>query len=146
MRNDFKNVKVTYDTDNVYFRIETVDDITPYTDQAWMRLFIDTDSTGKVSSWEGFEYVINRENATESQVVIEKSKGGWSFEKTGVGEYVVNKNIMYLQIPLSALGLEDSENVSFNFKLSDNMQTDGDILDFYQNGDVAPGGRFMFEF
>lgn len=146
MRNDFKNVKVTYDTDNVYFRIETVDDITPYTDKAWMRLFIDTDSTGKVSSWEGFEYVINRENATESQVVIEKSKGGWSFEKTGVGEYVVNKNIMYLQIPLSALGLEDSENVSFNFKLSDNMQTDGDILDFYQNGDVAPGGRFMFEF
>ena len=146
MRNDFKNVKVTYDTDNVYFRIETVDDITPYTDQAWMRLFIDTDSTGKVSSWEGFEYVINRENATESQVVIEKSKGGWSFEKTGVGEYVVNKNIMYLQIPLSALGLEDRENVSFNFKLSDNMQTDGDILDFYQNGDVAPGGRFMFEF
>lgn len=146
MRNDFKNVKVTYDTDNVYFRIETVDDITPYTDQAWMRLFIDTDSTGKVSSWEGFEYVINRENATESQVVIEKSKGGWSFEKTGVGEYVVNKNIMYLQIPLSALGLEGSENVSFNFKLSDNMQTDGDILDFYQNGDVAPGGRFMFEF
>ncbi len=146
MRNDFKNVKVTYDTDNVYFRIETVDDITPYTDKAWMRLFIDTDSTGKVFSWEGFEYVINRENATESQVVIEKSKGGWSFEKTGVGEYVVNKNIMYLQIPLSALGLEDSENVSFNFKLSDNMQTDGDILDFYQNGDVAPGGRFMFEF
>ena len=146
MRNDFKNVKVTYDTDNVYFRIETVDDITPYTDKAWMRLFIDTDSMGKVSSWEGFEYVINRENATESQVVIEKSKGGWSFEKTGVGEYVVNKNIMYLQIPLSALGLEDSENVSFNFKLSDNMQTDGDILDFYQNGDVAPGGRFMFEF
>ncbi|MBO5462709.1 MAG: hypothetical protein J6A49_05285 [Clostridia bacterium] len=146
MRNDFKNVKVTYDTDNVYFRIETVDDITPYTDKAWMRLFIDTDSTGKVSSWEGFEYVINRENATESQVVIEKSKGGWSFEKTGVGEYVVNKNVMYLQIPLSALGLEGSENVSFNFKLSDNMQTDGDILDFYQNGDVAPGGRFMFEF
>ncbi len=146
MRNDFKNVKVTYDTDNVYFRIETVDDITPYTDKGWMRLFIDTDSTGKVPSWEGFEYVINRENATESQVIIEKSKGGWSFEKTGVGEYVVNKNIMYLQIPLSALGLEGSEEVSFNFKLSDNMQTDGDILDFYQNGDVAPGGRFMFEF
>lgn len=29
---------------------------------------------------------------------------------------------------------------------SDNMQTDGDVLDFYQNGDVAPGGRFMFVF
>ena len=27
MRNDFRSVKVTYDSENVYFRIETVDDI-----------------------------------------------------------------------------------------------------------------------
>ena len=52
---------------------------------------------------------------------------------------------MTLEIPRSALGLK-TEEVHFNFKLSDNMQVDGDILDFYQNGDVAPGGRFMFMF
>ncbi|MBR3974588.1 MAG: hypothetical protein IKJ88_01875 [Clostridia bacterium] len=144
MRNDFKTVKVTYDTENVYFRIETVNDITSYKDNAWMRLFIDTDSTGKSDNWEGFEYVINRENATENQVIIEKSTGGWNFEETGKGEYNINKNVMYLQIPRQALGLQNE--VSFNFKLSDNMQTDGDILDFYLSGDVAPGGRFMFMF
>lgn len=146
MRNDFRNVKVTYDSENVYFRIETVDDITPYTDNAWMRLFVDTDGSGKTPSWEGFEYIINRENATENEVIIEKSKGGWDFEKTGTGKYNVNKNVMYLQIPLKALGLDRKNEVHFNFKLSDNMQTDGDILDFYQSGDVAPGGRFMFVF
>lgn len=146
MRNDFKNVKVTYDKENVYFRIETVDNITPYTDHAWMRLFIDTDSTGKSENWEGFEYVINRENATESEIIIEKSTGGWKFEKTGNGKYNINKNIMYLQIPRNALGLDKNEEIHFNFKLSDNMQSDGDILDFYQSGDVAPGGRFMFVF
>lgn len=146
MRNDFRSVKVAYDSENVYFRIETVDDITPYTDNAWMRLFIDTDGTGKTPSWEGFEYVINRENATENEVIIEKFKGGWNFEKTGTGKYNVNENVMYLQIPLSTLGLDGTAEVHFNFKLSDNMQTDGDILDFYQNGDVAPGGRFMFVF
>lgn len=144
MRNDFKTVKVTYDTENVYFRIETVNDITSYKDNAWMRLFIDTDTTGKSDNWEGFEYVINRENATENQVIIEKSSGGWNFEETGTGEYNINKNVMYLQIPRQALGLQNE--VIFNFKLSDNMQTDGDILDFYLNGDVAPGGRFMFMF
>ena len=53
---------------------------------------------------------------------------------------------MQLCIPRSALGLSNGEEVHFNFKLSDNMQTDGDIMDFYQNGDVAPGGRFMFSF
>lgn len=34
----------------------------------------------------------------------------------------------------------------FHFKWSDNMQEDGNIMDFYVNGDVAPGGRFMFHF
>ena len=144
MRNDFKNVKVTCDDNNAYFRIETVNDITPYTDNAWMRILIDTDSSAESPHWEGFEYIINRENATETEVQIEKSTGGWNFEKTGTGRYNVSKNVMYIEIPLSSLGLDDE--VHFNFKLSDNMQTDGDIMDFYKSGDVAPGGRFMFMF
>lgn len=146
MRNDFKNVKVTYDKKNVYFRIETAEDITPYTDKAWMRLFIDTDSTGLSTNWEGFEYVINRKNATENSLTVEKSTGGWKFKKTGTAKYNINKNVMYVEIPKAALGISGNGEVHFNFKLSDNMQTDGDILDFYKNGDVAPGGRFMFAF
>lgn len=146
MRNDFESVKVTYDSENVYFRIETVDDITSYTNPAWMRILIDTDSTGKSSNWEGFEYIINRDSATASTVKIEKSTGGWKFEETGIAQYTVSGNVMQLSVPRSALGLSAGEDVHFNFKLSDNMQADGDIMDFYQNGDVAPGGRFMFAF
>ncbi|MBR6785246.1 MAG: hypothetical protein IKM25_03250 [Clostridia bacterium] len=146
MRNDFKSVKVTYDNDNVYFRIETVDNITSYTDPAWMRILIDTDSTGNSANWEGFEYIINRGNADEATVTVEKSTGGWAFEETGAASYTVSGNVMQLSVPRSALGIEKGEEVHFNFKLSDNMQADGDIMDFYQNGDVAPGGRFMFAF
>jgi hypothetical protein len=46
----------------------------------------------------------------------------------------------------------DGENIHFNFKWADNTRADGsaddsgDILDFYQYGDVAPGGRFAFTF
>lgn len=146
MRNDFRSVKVTYDDDYVYYRIETVDDITSYTDPAWMRILIDSDSTGNSANWEGFEYVINRNSATDSTVKIEKSTGGWNFEETGTALYTVNGNVMQLAIPRSALGLTAGDEVHFNFKHSDNMQTDGDVMDFYQNGDVAPGGRFMFTF
>ncbi len=146
MRNDFKSVKVAYDAENVYFRIETLNDISPYTDSAWMRILLDTDSSGKSANWEGFEYIINRASATENTATVEKSTGGWSFEKTGTAEYIISGNVMKLCVPLSALGLESGEEIHFNFKLSDNMQNDGDIMDFYQNGDVAPGGRFMFAF
>lgn len=146
MRNDFRSVKVTYDDNYVYFRIETVDDITSYTDPAWMRILIDTDSSGHSSNWEGFEYVINRDSATDSTVKIEKSTGGWNFEETGEALYTVNGNVIQVAIPRSAICLSAGDEVHFNFKLSDNMQADGEIMDFYQNGDVAPGGRFMFAF
>ena len=79
-------------------------------------------------------------------MIVEKSTGDWNFEKTGTAKYKTEKNVMSLEIPRSALGLKTKKEVNFNFKLSDNMQVDGDILDFYKNGDVAPGGRFMFVF
>jgi hypothetical protein len=145
MRNDFKSAKVTYDNNYVYFRIETVNDISPYTDNAWMRILIDSDSDN-ANGWEGFEYIINRNNATSSKVKVEAFNGGWIFNDVGSGDYYVNGNHMYLRIPRSALGIDENGSVHFNFKLSDNMQTDGDIMDFYKNGDVAPGGRFAFVF
>ena len=143
MRNDFVKAAARDDGKNIYLTIYTKDDITPYTDDAWMRIFIDTDPTGVSPHWEGFEYVINRANATENEVAIERSLGGWNFERTGTAVYAVKGNRMTLTIPAAALGLTKN-NIHFNFKLSDNMQTDGDIMDFYKSGDVAPGGRFTF--
>ena len=125
---------MTYDNDNVYFRIETVDNITSYTDPAWMRILIDTDSTGNSANWEGFEYIINRGNADEATVTVEKSTGGWAFEETGAASYTVSGNVMQLSVPRSALGIEKGEEVHFNFKLSDNMQADGDITFARNNG------------
>ena len=50
---------------------------------------------------------------------------------------------MELKIPKSLLVSVRAVN-SITFKWSDNMQLDGDIMDFYINGDVAPGGRFNY--
>ncbi|MCR5150912.1 MAG: hypothetical protein K6B52_06775 [Clostridiales bacterium] len=141
MRNDFVKAQVKNDKENITFKIYTKENISPK-GNAWMRIFIDTDQSGVSPGWEGFEYIINRENAGEKTLTVEKSTGGWNFEKTGEAQYTVIGNEMTVTVPVSALGL--SENVHFNFKLSDNMQTDGDVMDFYKNGDVAPGGRFMF--
>lgn len=143
MRNDFVKAEVSNDNQNVYFKIYCKDNITPYTDNAWMRILIDTDTSGVSANWEGFEYIINRNEATQNSVKIEKSTGGWNFENTDSADYSINGKCMTVTVPLSALGLS-ADNVHFNFKLSDNMQTDGDIMDFYTNGDVAPGSRFTF--
>ena len=52
---------------------------------------------------------------------------------------------MMLRIPRGLLGVSDKA-LNFEFKWSDNMQDEGNLMDFYVNGDVAPGGRFNYVF
>jgi hypothetical protein len=34
--------------------------------------------------------------------------------------------------------------LNMEFKWNDNMQDEGNIMDFYVSGDTAPGGRFNY--
>ncbi len=150
MRNDIVTSKVAYDKNNFYFYVSTLEDLTAYTDKGWMRLFIDTDYTGLSDNWEGFEFVINRINPTENTCTLEKSEGisengEWLWKKISDKlNYSVKGNILQIEVPKKLLGFDNK--FDFSFKWSDNMQSDGDIMDFYSNGDVAPGGRFCFRF
>ncbi len=152
MRNDIITSKVAYDADFVYFMVETLEDLTASSGPAWMRLLLDTDPTGETPNWEGFEYIINRISPTNGKAVVERSLGGWKFEQIGTVDFSVSGKRLQIAIPRSLLGLSDTQALSFNFKWADNTREDGatedsgDILDFYQYGDVAPGGRFMFSF
>jgi hypothetical protein len=60
-------------------------------------------------------------------------------------KFAVNNNKLEIEIPRAVLGVGDGA-LDFEFKWSDNMQEAGNIMDFYVNGDVAPGGRFNFVF
>ena len=50
--------------------------------------------------------------------------------------------MLEIALPKSVLNIGDEPD--FEFKWNDNMQTPGDIMDFYVNGDTAPGGRFNY--
>ena len=150
MRNDIVTSKVAYDAENIYFMVETLNDLSDPSDPAWMRLLIDTDTTGISPNWEGFEYIINRASPNGNEAVIERSTDGWNFEQCGIAKLSVNGKRLQIAVPRATLGLEKT--LDFNFKWADNTRADdatddsGDIMDFYQYGDVAPGGRFTFRF
>lgn len=151
-RNDIVLAKAAYDSDNVYFMAETAKDLTPYTDPSWMRLLLEVEETGgrKLSdgtpNWESFQYIIGREAGTDGSVrTIERSTGGWNWEKVGDVNFSVNANRIQIAVPRTLLGIGEGDSFVLNFKWSDNMQVDGDILDFYVNGDVAPEGRFKYQ-
>ncbi|MCR5693876.1 MAG: hypothetical protein K6G89_02755, partial [Clostridia bacterium] len=144
LRNDFVEAKAVNDDEYVYFYVRTDSDITPYTDENWMRLLIDTGAaTSDSTDWENFEYIIGRETGTGSTLALERSKGGWSWEKVADVQYSVSGNNMALAVKKSDLDISGND-FSIGFKWADANLADGDVLTLYTDGDTAPGGRFAF--
>lgn len=140
-RNDIVSARVARDNEFVYFYVETAGNLTSPKDPKWMRLFIDIDRNKK-SGWEGYDFVINR-TSPEKFAVVEKSTGGWKWEKAGPADFSVRNNAMELRVKRALFG-SFGNTLDFEFKWSDNMQEEGNSMDFYVNGDAAPGGRFNF--
>ena len=138
-RNELVEMKLARDDKNIYAYAKTTAAISP-ADDNWMTLFLDTDQQAE-TGWEGYNFVINR-----TKGVLERSTGGWAWEKVADIEMRVDGNEMHLVIPRAALGIADDAGFTLNFKWADNLQQPGDIMDFYVSGDVAPEGRFKFRY
>ncbi|MGQ9731480.1 MAG: hypothetical protein ACUVX8_09440 [Candidatus Zipacnadales bacterium] len=62
-------------------------------------------------------------------------------------QYAVTGTEIEIAVPRKALGVEASRGpLRLDFKWIDNMQTPGDILDCWINGDTAPNGRFRYRY
>lgn len=141
-RNDIVLCKVAYDQTNLYFYVETASQLTDSGDPGWMYLLINSDRN-HTTGWEGYDYIVNR-TSPGAKAVLERSTGGWNWEKAAELDYTVNCNTLVVEIPRSALGV--TGDIGLEFKWVDNMQKEGDIMDFYVSGDAAPLGRFNYLF
>ena len=163
-RNDITEIKVSHDKKNLYFRIKTAADITPYngSDLNWMNVLIRSQGS---ENFEGYHYIINRRpegKSTEAgagaeagegtpaiagsgTTSVERSSGGYNWVTSGDAEYVVKGNVMQLVIPLANLGLS-AEDCAIEFKVADNVTEYDDIMDYYVTGDSAPLGRLNFSY
>ncbi len=110
-----------------------------------MRLFIDTDKNID-TGWEGYDYVVNRVVPEEKEAVLEHSDTGWNWETAAKIAWQKEGNKLHLAVPCEALGLPKDKKIDLRFKWADNMQHDGDIMDFTLYGDTAPPGRFMYRY
>ena len=158
-RNDIIGAKVSYDSEYVYFIAECADEITPYTDDLWMVLYIDSDEGAQ--GWNTFDYVINKTSPSKDRAKLEAFTGN-GYESTQVCEvnYTVSGHYLQLAVPKKELGIEDG-GFRLSFAWTDNVHDEddaaekgdkdyrytkfsGDIMNFYTSGDVAPGGRFKY--
>lgn len=154
-RNDIVKLKVIHDDENIYFYVETLEDITEHEegDTRWMNLLISAGDTS--TSFAGFNYIVNRNPNGNGTTSVEKcSENGFHWTSAGEAEYYVSGNVIVYKVPLSVLGLS-ADKVEFSFKVSDNVQKpsyfdeedeDESILYYYITGDSAPIGRFGYAY
>lgn len=142
-RNDITGARMARDNQYLYFYVETAEPLTASTGHNWMMLLLDTDHN-KQTGWQGYDYIINYHNPKGDKVFIQKSfQNKWLWKDAGEGKLKMKGKQLMLRIPRNVLGLQGRK-LDLEFKWSDNMQDEGNIMDFYVNGDAAPGARFNY--
>ena len=144
-RNDLSLMKVARDAKNICFYAQTVNPLTPYTDQNWMVLFIDSDQNPN-TGWQGYDYAVNLERFDAKTTSLHRLTEAWNPELKSKIAFASNSNQLELAIPREALGLTAEAKVALDFKWADNIQKTGDVTEFFLNGDAAPERRFNYRY
>lgn len=142
-RNNLQTVKVTKDSDNIYFYIESDADITANDGKGnWMNIFLTAGET-RNTGWVCYDYVINRtsENGVASVERLDESGSG---TKVGEARISVSGKVMQVALPRNTVGLESSD--EFYFKVADGVENPTDIMDYYVTGRCLPMGRLSYKF
>lgn len=143
-RNDIKEVRVATTSDSLYFLVSTLDDITEKEadDTRWMNLWIGIEGSEE-DGWHGLQYVINR-SLNGKTASVDKIVGD-GFSGVGSCEVTVRGGYMLVKVAKSTLGIGNG-GFGIQFKVTDNLQSDFDIVDLYTNGDCAPIGRINYSY
>lgn len=130
-RNDISSIKIAKGSSKLYFYVDVKDKLTPRTGDNWMTLWLNTDESYS-TGWFGYDFRVVNGNK------LQKFHSGFWIDVSEV-DCQKNDNQLMISIPYPYIGIPSSE-VLLEFKWSDNMQKQ-DPIDWYINGDVAPGGR-----
>ena len=141
-RNDIVESRVTYDDNNIYFYVKTLDPISTWQGKNWMLLYIDADRD-RNTGWEGYDFVVNLEKLSSSETTLYR-RNGTEWEKLATCSYRYANNEMEIAVPKS--DLQQSDVPDFYFHWVDNIQQLDDINEFFVNGESAPERRYNYHF
>jgi hypothetical protein len=144
-RNDIVKTSITHDKDNLYLRVETKNDITtPVSDdQGWMNVLLNSYNDNNVKFGSNFDFRINAKRSEQTCVIEQYSATGWN--EVGNANYTYSGKVLQISLPLATIGKSVDE-CHIGVKVTDNITTPNDIMNYYVSGDSAPIGRFSYEY
>ncbi len=141
-RNDIVNMKVAKDENNLYFYVDTAENLTTPEGDTWMTLFIDS-SSKDTAKWYGYDYKID---PASGNVYKCDNSSAWTQIAKATVKYEGNK--LMLSVARKDIGI--GAGVDIQFKWADNYQKNElgtyDVWSFYCDGDAAPYGRLNYVF
>jgi len=145
--NDITACKVTDDTENMYFLVETCHDIAWDTAAHPMRLLLDTDCDN-ATGWCGYDCLIERDSVTRRYLLKRYAGDGTDFIWQTAAEPLRSrreKTRLMIEVPKRAMEREGDFDI--DFKWIDNCPVDsGEPMLMYSDGDCAPNHRFNYRY
>lgn len=143
-RNDIIETRITNNEKYVSFYVKTKQVITPWNSPDWMTLFISVkDSTQP--AWAGYQFLVNQHPESNKITSLERSKGGWAWEKVADLRFAFHANEMEIRIPKKDLGI-NSNTFTLDFKWADNSHIEDNAMNWLDKGDAAPNARFAYRY
>lgn len=147
-RNNLQEIRVTNDSNYIYFYILSENNITSPSGTNWMNLFIGTGAPAS-KGWNGYEYVLNRQvNLATGKTDVMALSSNFGGTKVAEADVRVDGRIMQIRIARSALSLSSgtAAGAQIYFKLADGVQNPQSIENYYISGKSLPMGRVSFSY
>ena len=149
-RNDIVKTEITDDGEYLYIKVTTKDDII-VDESMFNNLNILLSVQGQSGNkWEGYNYIVNRIPTAigGNLTAIEKVSANGKFEWTKAADCqsVLTGKTFAVKIALSDLGIKNGEEFTIDFKVADGISDQGNIINYYIDGDCAPIGRLNYRY
>jgi hypothetical protein len=139
--NLLQEVKVANDEQNVYFYIRGKNDFAaPENRDNWLNILTGAGEPS-LKSWESYDYIIGRRFNGQS-ASMEKLNVDFSGSSVGSANFHLAGNVLQIQIPRAALGLDKTNR--FYFKIAADVDDPADIMSYYTSGSAMPMGRLSY--
>ena len=149
-RNDIEKVTITDDGEYLYIQVTTVGDIVVEEDKTNNLNILLSIQGANDAKWEGYDYIVNRTPTTLGGVTtaLEKVAVNNQFEWSKAADCAcyLNGKTFAVKIALSDLGISKGEKFTIDFKVADGISEQGNIIQYYIDGDCAPIGRLNYRY
>jgi len=136
--NALTEVRVSYDSKNIYFLLKMQKEITEGVDR--INIYVGTGEPS-IKGWEGYEYVIGGTDGKKMKLA--KLSSDRSETPAGKCRYILSGNTMQVEVPRAILNLDNAE--GFYFKVSSDIDDPSDIMSTYTSGSAMPMGRLSYQ-